>query len=91
MILAVTFSALSTGITAGVAVVAFIVGGIVRPHTRNASARRREAEALAIASALRNQEIDERLSRLVALSEAHERRINSLERTRMREHPESAE
>lgn len=91
MILTVTFSALSTGITAGVAVVAFIVGGIVRPHTRDVSARRREAEALAIASALRNQEIDERLSRLLSLSEAHERRINSLERTRSREHPGATE
>lgn len=91
MILTVTFSALSTGITAGVAVVAFVVGGIVRPHTRDVSARRKEAEALAIASALRNQEIDERLSRLLALSEAHERRITSLERTRSREFPASRE
>ena len=87
----ITLGSVSAGITAAVAILAFIVGGIVRPRSREVLARRKEAEALAIAQALRNQEIDERIARLLTMSEAHERRIVSLEHTRMREHPESAE
>jgi hypothetical protein len=91
VIAAITFGAVSTGVTAAVAVVAFIVGGIVRPRARDVAARRREAESLSIATALRNQSIDERLSRLLTMAEVHERRITTLEHERLLEHPGATE
>lgn len=76
----ITWGSVGGGITAVIAVASFIVGGIVRPHTRGERERRVIANELAIKTAARDAVIDERLNHLLTVSEAAERRLSSLER-----------
>ena len=71
-----SFSAISTAVTAVVAILAFIIGGLVRPYTR----KRQLAEELAIQTARKDQEQKERIDRLLRISEVHERRLDRLEK-----------
>ena len=71
-----SFSAISTAVTAVVAILAFIIGGLVRPYTR----KRHLAEELAIQTARKDQEQKERIDRLLRISEVHERRLDRLEK-----------
>ena len=72
-----TFGGVVVGV---VAVLSFVFGYIIVPANR----RKREAAAIAeklrVATALRDQRVDERIDRLLRLSEVHERRIQRLER-----------
>lgn len=71
-----SFSAISTAVTAVVAILAFVLGGVVRPHTR----KQQLAQELAIRAARRDQEQKERIDRLLRISEVHERRLDRLEK-----------
>lgn len=69
------FSSISTLVTAVVAVVAFIVGGLVRPYAR----KKQLHEELMVQAARRDQGQNERITRLLRVSEVHERRLDRLE------------
>ena len=70
------FSAISTAVTALVAVVAFVIGGLVRPYAR----KKQLHEELMIQTARKDQEQKERIDRLLRISEVHERRLDRLEK-----------
>jgi flagellar biosynthesis/type III secretory pathway M-ring protein FliF/YscJ len=72
-----TFAAI---VVAVIAVLSFVVGYIIVPTRKRRREVDRLAEQLRVSTALRDQRIDERITRLLALSEAHERRIGRLER-----------
>ena len=72
-----TFASIIVAVTA---VLAFVMGYIIVPRRRQQRELRDAAEKLRVATALRDQRIDERIDRLLRASELHERRITRLER-----------
>jgi hypothetical protein len=79
---AATFSMSSVAAlaTAGVTVVAFIVGYLIVPRRKERREVLEKAEALRLQTALRDQRLDERIDGLLQVSERHERRLTQLER-----------
>lgn len=67
-------------VVAVVALLSFAMGYVVVPARRRRQETEHLAEQLRVSGALRDQRVDERLERLLRLSEAHERRISRLER-----------
>lgn len=75
----VQWGSVGAGVTAAFAVLAFVIGGVIRPLRRQRSERSELAEHLAIQAAVRNKEIDERINRLLHVTETQDRRIARIE------------
>lgn len=73
-----TFGGVVVGV---VAILSFVMGYFIVPARRRRHDEQATAEKLRVATALRDQRIDERIDRLLRASELHERRITRLERT----------
>ena len=73
-----TFGGVVVGV---VAILSFVMGYFIVPAGRRRREEAAAAEKLRMATALRDQRVDERIDRLLRLSEVHERRIARLERT----------